>query len=405
MEIDDKLQHSLAMLKMAGVDLDDLVRYANSGQGEGAGYPLQWYVDDILPGLTRNTARSYRTHFQHLIDGIERQCDCTCVTCIEQFRTDRSCRCECATCKSAVGFTGIGDTPVSRSVISQLNLELLVQTVRKMASKKAMADNVARARQGLSPKPTHGQGAQEMCVTALSALFARLVREGVLSKNPADELPRGHRSTSKRRSLTDAELASLFQVVVSGGDDHELDLALTWAEFELGARRNGIVSLTIGQLDFETQMVTLHEKGNRQDQQPCSKELLAYLSEIALKRAGDICRPGSSIYNPNAKVLYYKDSTPTELHPITSRRFDTLHKRIQQSLPWANSMSYSGHALRHTVGTIVERMAGYEVAKRMLRHAGTTQTDTYVKAGPVEVAKAISQITGFGHPLADNAEQ
>ena len=68
-------------------------------------------------------------------------------------------------------------------------------------------------------------------------------------------------------------------------------------------------------------------------------------------------------------------------------------------------MSYSGHALRHTVGTIVERMAGYEVAKRMLRHAGTTQTDTYVKAGPVEVAKAISQITGFGHPLADNAEQ
>jgi hypothetical protein len=32
MEIDDKLQHSLAMLKMASVDLDDLVRYANSGQ-------------------------------------------------------------------------------------------------------------------------------------------------------------------------------------------------------------------------------------------------------------------------------------------------------------------------------------------------------------------------------------
>jgi integrase len=400
MSTEKDFQHILALLEMAGIDPDELADYANRGDA-GTGNTIKWYVDEVLAGLTRNTARSYRTHYLHLINGIERQCDCDCLTCIEEFRKYLTCKCQCRTCKNAVDFPAMGDVIATRGSISQINLELLVQTVRKMASKKAKADNVTRARQGLAPKPTHGQGAQEMCVTALSALFARLVRDGVLSKNLADDLPRGHRSATKRRSLTDQELVSLFNTVVSGGDDPELDLALTWAEFELGARRNGIVSLSIGQLDFETQMVTLHEKGNREDQQPCTLELMTFLSELAVERAGDICRPGSSSYNPNARVLYYKDSTPKNLHPITSRRFDTLHKRIQQSLPWANSISYSGHALRHTIGTMVERMAGYEVAKRMLRHAGTSQTDTYVKAGPVEVAKAISNITGRDHPLAD----
>ena len=124
-----------------------------------------------------------------------------------------------------------------------------------------------------------------------------------------------------------------------------------------------------------------------------------FLREFAISRAGEVCDRSSKKFNPNARVFYYKDSTRQFPHAITSRRFDTLHKRIQLSLPWANSMNYSGHALRHTIGTMVERLAGYETAKRMLRHAGTSQTDTYVKAGPVEVARAVSTITGRNHPL------
>ena len=91
---------------------------------------------------------------------------------------------------------------------------------------------------------------------------------------------------------------------------------------------------------------------------------------------GDVCVPGSTIYDPNTPVFNFKDSTPEHPHPFTSRRFDTLPRRIQLTLPWANSMSYSGHALRHTIGTIVERQAGFEVAKSMLRHKRSSTTDT-----------------------------
>jgi hypothetical protein len=142
------------------------------------------------------------------------------------------------------------------------------------------------------------------------------------------------------------------------------------------------------------------KKGNNYESQPCSLELIDFLLALAAARGGDICVPGSPNYDPNAPVFYVKDSTPERPHPVTGRRFDTLHRRIQLTLPWANTMSYSGHALRHTIGTIVERLAGFEVAKSTLRHGGTNPTDTYVVAGPVEVARAISQITGRPHPLA-----
>jgi hypothetical protein len=40
----------------------------------------------------------------------------------------------------------------------------------------------------------------------------------------------------------------------------------------------------------------------------------------------------------------------------------------------------------------------------MLGHAGGTPTDTYVKAGLPEVARAIADITGRPHPLAIDEE-
>jgi hypothetical protein len=48
---------------------------------------------------------------------------------------------------------------------------------------------------------------------------------------------------------------------------------------------------------------------------------------------------------------------------------------------------------------MVERMAGYETAKRMLRHTSNNPTDTYVNAGPKDVAAAVASLTGKSHPL------
>jgi integrase len=361
---------------------------------------LSEYVPRVLSGLTERTAESYSTHFDHLLIGVARQCTCTCASCMAEFATKKSCLCECTKCKNAMKFEALAELVISKTSIKEIKLDDLVGLIQAMATKRAMHANLIRARKGLAPKLIQGQGSRQMCVSALRCLFEKMVREELIDKNPAQYISKGKRSDSKRRALTDDEFAELFGVVATGGDDAELDLALTWAEFELGARRGGIIGLTIGQLDPVTQLVDLREKGNMVGSQPCSGELISHLLVLAQDRGGNRCLPGHPEFDPNASVLYYKDSTSEKPHRISTRRFDTLHKRIQLTLPWANSARYSGHFLRHTMSTLVERTAGYETARQFLRHTGSAPTDTYVEAGAAEVAQAISAITGFSHPLA-----
>jgi integrase len=362
------------------------------------------YVAKVLSGLTETTAGSYKTHFNHLLNGISRQCTCICAECIAEFATKKSCRCECTKCAKAKDFPAQAECVISKRAIADIDFDRLVLLVQGMATKRAMHANLIRAGKGLAPKPIHGQGAREMCVSALRALFERMVRERLIDINPAERISKGRRSESKRRALTDNELSQLLEVVATGGDDPELDLALTWAELELGARRAGIVGLTVGQLDPVAQMVDLWEKGNKVGAQPCSLELISYLLAFAQGRGGNRCVPGHGEFDPNAAVFYFKDSTAESPHRISTRRFDTLHMRIQLTLPWANSARYSGHFLRHTMSTMVERLAGHQTARQFLRHAGSGPTDTYIKAGTTEVAQAISAITGFSHPLAREKE-
>jgi integrase len=391
------------LVEGSSLTIEDVAAHL-AGTGTSNNPTLGEYIPKVLSGLTEATAGSYKTHFNHLLNGISRQCTCICADCVAEFATRGSCFCECSKCTKAKEFLALADLVISKSSISKIDLDHLVRLVQAMATKRAMHANLIRARKRLAPKPIHGQGAREMCVAALRALFERMVSEDFIDKNPGKRLSKGKRSESKRRALTEDELTQLLDVVATGGDDPELDLALTWAELELGARRAGIVGLTVGRLDTVTQMADLWEKGNKVGSQPCSLELISHLLALAQNRGGNRCLPGHAEFDPNAPALYYKDSTPEKPHPISTRRFDTLHKRIQLALPWANSARYSGHFLRHTISTMVERLAGYQTARQFLRHAGSGPTDTYVKAGTIEVAQAISAITGFSHPLAREKE-
>ena len=391
------------LMEDSGLNVEDLLSHQVSPDASHQ-RTLGHYIPKVLAGLTETTAGSYKTHFDHLLNGVERQCTCICAECIAEFHALKSCRCECTKCAKATNFPARRQLVISKRSISEIEFDHLVLLVQGMATKRAMHANLIRAGKGLAPKPIHGQGAREMCVSALRALLERMLREGLIDINPAERISKGRRSETKRRALTDDELPQLLEVVATGGDDPELDLALTWAELELGARRGGIVGLTVGQLDPVAQMIDLWEKGNKIGSQPCSLELISYLFALARGRGGNRCVLGHGEFDPNAAVFYFKDSTPARPHRITARRFDTLHKRIQLTLPWANSARYSGHFLRHTMSTIIERQAGHQTARQFLRHTGSGPTDTYVKAGTSEVAQAISTITGFSHPLARATE-
>jgi integrase len=155
-------------------------------------------------------------------------------------------------------------------------------------------------------------------------------------------------------------------------------------------------------LNMTEQLVTLHEKGTKERQQPASKELLEALTAHAISRAGARCDATSGDFDGTAPVLYYSRSTPQTPRPLARKRFETLHKRIQLALPWANEMGFSLHCARHTAGTLVERIAGTQVARKFLGHGSRKVTDRYTNATSTELATAFSAMTGRSHPAADN---
>ncbi|MEI7895207.1 MAG: site-specific integrase, partial [Myxococcales bacterium] len=303
---------------------------------------------------------------------------------------------------NAFGFTGIGSWAINDKAIDHALLTDLTIIAQRTATKRAIHQNRARAARGLSARSTSGQGGQEMCATALRGLFSAAFEDGKTKRNPAARLNRGARGASRRHALNDDQLAEVFAVVAQGGDDPALDQLLFWAELELGARRGGVLGLTMGQLHDESQMISLLEKGNKERLQPCSVELLGALRSNAEARGGARCVIGHPDFDPAAPVLYFKDSTPAKPHPVTSRRFDTLHRRIQLALPWANDAMFSGHALRHTSATMIERIAGFQSAQRFLGHHPNKPTDTYTIASPEEVATAWSTMTGKAHPAVQS---
>lgn len=126
--------------------------------------------------------------------------------------------------------------------------------------------------------------------------------------------------------------------------------------------------------------------------QPISPLLMTRLVTHADHRRG---KPATT------RVLRYRDG-----RPLGQGRYDYLRKRIHAHLPWAARMQVTPHWIRHTTLTYVEREFGLAVAHAYAGHTDNTayqgSTPIYTKAGIIEVAHALSALTGQPHPLAQS---
>ena len=390
------------LIETNGLDLAD-IEAALSGAEDTSRPTVREFIPIALRGLPSERSRdSYRTHLNRLANGVAKVCSCTCEACAIAYIDAGDCAWSCKACmENPLEFAGIGDKRVRDRMVSFTDLEALSALAERIAVKRAVRTNVKRRARGLGPIAEHGQGARDTCRSALWRFFDLAIQDGLVSTNLADRLPSGRSVETKRRALTDAEVTELFNVVVSGGNDPELDLLICWASLEMGNRRGGILGLTTGDLKVERQLVILHEKNKKDREQPASLELLNALTAHAVARGGERCLPDHPSFDPTAPVLYYCDSTPEEPHPLARKRYETLHARIQRALPWAKEMNFSLHCARHTAGTLVERIAGTQVARKFLGHSTRAVTDEYTKATNEEIATAFSMMTGRFHPDAN----
>jgi integrase len=242
---------------------------------------------------------------------------------------------------------------------------------------------VSRARRR-RPDST-GRASREASVTALRALFARAAAAGLVPTNPALALTKPRRVRSRRRALTDDEVAELVAAVRTTSDDPDLDLLLVRFHLESGARRQGALNLRLRDIDPKRATVWLREKGSEREQ-PITPSLIAALRRRATTRG---------VATPDDPVFRTTHGTP-----LTRRRYSRIFDHARPCLDWAVRTPVSAHVLRHTAITAVGRLAGYPVAQAFAGHSPPSVTGTYLHATPTEVATAIATLTGEPHPLA-----
>lgn len=387
------LDSVIDLLDAHGITMEELE--SRLAGRDGVGVTLGEFLDDELAKLTFNTRRTYATPLQRLADGAGPHCECDCAQCCDI--TD-GCDCECRKCRtSKVLLEPLRDAPLTSITFRQLEAAVII--ARRVAHKRGTQENRRRAARGRAAKAVHGKGAAETAVNAYRWLFLRARLVGHIQSDPAVDLKIPRRSDTRRRALAPNEFEPFFDAVAGGGDDPELDTLLCWFHAETGARREGGVGLTCGTLHDARQMIRLSEKFELERDQPVSSELIAALRAHAIERGGPRCDPTSPSYDLESPVFWYRARGSQPCRPLTGRRYDTLFQRVQATLPWADQVAFTAHGLRHTAGTLVERLAGTQVARRFLGHADRTVTDTYTDASEAEVAAAVARLTGQPHPL------
>ncbi|MEU2042229.1 tyrosine-type recombinase/integrase [Nocardia niwae] len=237
-----------------------------------------------------------------------------------------------------------------------------------------------------------GIGAARNLLHAIRCVYRFAEMEDLIkrSANPAAKVPMPRKMESTRHALTPEQVADLARIAMETGNDVELDALILRLHVETACRRDAVLRLRIDDLSIDDCTALLHHKGGVDAWHPVSPNLMRRLTRHFECRGGSDTAAGHRLLRTRGG------------NPVTDRRYDNLHSRFHQYLPWAEAKGVTSHWLRHTTLTFVERQFGEAVARRYAAHRdpGTTATPTYTKASIVECAEALVAVTGQPHPLA-----
>lgn len=437
----DTLDAVITVLKAQGLTLDDLTAHAGGDPERVSGPRVGAYIaDTVRPALSKGRRTTWSPYFDLLTNGYAGLCACTCDRCLDHFKGDSSWEpCPCVTtqhCDCSAGnwdnaepyvtscldqFAGYGDRYLAELTVADLEVAGRWATQRAVKRGKVRARN--RARDGRPTEHTDGRHALENFCRAASAMYRLAIDDDSIrsvQRNLALSVTTRKRPDVVRRALTAEQTEELWSAVfTSGGTDTELDMLIVWALFELGSRRGGPISMQISDLRLHSDRICLHEKNDKQSEQPASPALIATLLDHALRRNPNLVVATSDGLDPadvspldflegrarldsTAPVFYYTPKrrttddglTETVMHPLTSKRFETLFNRLKKALPWLDEMHGRPHDLRRTGATFIERAFGTAVAQQWLRHTVQSAVGVYVAAGDDEVVRAHQWWTG-----------
>ncbi|GMQ90509.1 MAG: site-specific tyrosine recombinase XerD [Gammaproteobacteria bacterium] len=221
-------------------------------------------------------------------------------------------------------------------------------------------------------------------LSTLRRFYGYLVREGVVSTDPAAQLDSPKLGRPLPKSLTEAQVEKLLAAPEVGNVLGQRDRAMLETLYATGLRVSELVGLTLPQLNLEAGIVRVIGKGDKERLVPIGEEAASCLSQFLAD-----ARP-ALVRKRHTDALF-----PTSRGGgMTRQAFWYNIKRYARSAGMDDE-ALSPHTLRHAFAThLLNHGADLRVVQMLLGHADLSTTQIYT-----QVARArLKQLHAQHHP-------
>jgi integrase/recombinase XerD len=225
--------------------------------------------------------------------------------------------------------------------------------------------------------------------SALRGLYGFLLDEGVTSSDPTALLAAQRSGTRLPVVLSESQVTALLAAPASDSPVDVRDRAVLELLYGTGIRVSELVGLSLGDVDFDEELVRVTGKGDKQRLVPLGRRAAA-----ALHAWLDSARPLVLAASHEARDTHAVFCN-LRGHRLTRQGVDLVVRRHARrvGLPRATS----AHTLRHTCAThMLAHGADVRVIQELLGHASVATTQRYTKVTPAHLIEAYRS----AHPRA-----
>ena len=233
--------------------------------------------------------------------------------------------------------------------------------------------------EGISPRTVH------LHMSALSGFCNFLMKEGVITSNPARSVRRPKMGKRLPEYVTDNSLEAYFADTAHAASEDELTLLASASDklftelyrrrlrrliilllYTTGIRRAELLSLTVGSVNMERKTLRVRGKGDKMREIPLvdstTQEISLYLHAASLTD-GERTKDSPLLVTEKGRPLYP----------------EYVDRAVKQELGDAGIPGRkSPHVLRHSLATaLLNEGADLEAIKQMLGHANLAATEVY----------------------------
>ncbi len=230
-------------------------------------------------------------------------------------------------------------------------------------------------------------------LSALRTFFRFLIREGKITDNPLTGISGPKSGRSIPVFLTVDEVFSLLESPNSTDSFRGRDRAILEVLYSTGVRVAELVSRDIEDLDFESEMLRVTGKGNKERIVPVGRPAVEAIVAWLPERETIINKPKAKGSRDKQKAIFINSRGGR----LTTRSVERFVAKYAARAGLRQAVT--PHALRHSFAThLLEMGADLRSVQELLGHASLSTTQRYTHL----TLDHLSEVYDKTHPLAKN---